>query len=105
MDKAIAALMELKKPHIFIRGSRGSKLTLKSTIMTLDTRDEKVAEALIDSGCERSCIDCKYVHEHKLPTTPLPRPVPVFNADGQLNADGPISEMVSLQLQISNHIE
>ena len=72
MDKAITALMELKKPRIYVRGSRGSKLTLKSTIMTLDTRDEKVVEALIDSGCEGSCIDVKYVREHNLSTTPLP---------------------------------
>ena len=99
------AVKELKEPHTFVRGTHGSKLTLQSTVLTLDTQDENTAEALLDSGCEGSCIDVKYVHDHHLSTTSLPRPIPVYNADGQLNADGPISEMITLQLQISNHIE
>ena len=36
---------------------------------------------------------------------PLRFPIPVYNADGQLNVDGPISEMITLQLRIDNHIE
>ena len=105
MDKAVQAVKELKEPRIFVRGSRGSKLTMQSTILTLDTREENTAEVLLDSGCEGSCIDIKYVRDHGLSTTPLPRPIPVYNADGQLNVDGPISEMITLQLRIDNHIE
>jgi len=105
MEKAVQAVKELKEPRIFVRGSRGSKLTMQSTILTLDTREENTAEVLCDSGCEGSCIDIKYVRDHGLSTTPLPRPIPVYNADGQLNVDGPISEMITLQLRIDNHIE
>ena len=105
MEKAVQAVKELKEPRIFVRGSRGSKLTMQSTILTLDTQEENTAEVLCDSGCEGSCIDIKYVRDHGLSTTPLPRPIPVYNADGQLNVDGPISEMITLQLRIDNHIE
>src|SRR5204862_1337345 len=104
-DDALAAVMELKKPRVFVRGTRGSKLSLKANIRTLDTQEEHVADVLLDSGCEGSCIDIKYVCEHGLNTTRLPCPIPVYNADGQLNADGPIMEAIVLELRIGDHIE
>src|SRR5436190_5393137 len=97
--------MELKKPRVFVRGTSGSKLSLESNIVTLDTREEHVADTLLDSGCEGSCIDIKYVRQHGLNTNRLPRPIPVYNADGELNADGPITEMITLELRIGDHTE
>ena len=94
----ILAIKELKEPRVFVRGTRGSKLTLKSTIMTLDTRSEHSTEVLLDSGCQGSCININYVRKHNLNTTPLPRAILVYNADGQLNSAGPITDMVTLQL-------
>ena len=102
---AIDAIEELKQPRVFIRGTRGSKLSFGANIVTLDTRDEYKADALLDSGCQGSCIDIKYVRRHGLTTIKLPRPIPVYNADGQPNSDGPISEMISLQLKIGDHLE
>src|SRR5213075_2213706 len=74
-DLAIKALNELKIGRAFVRGTRGTKLSLKTTVMALSTRSENAAEALLDSGCEGSCIDAKYVRVHDLPTYPLPRPI------------------------------
>src|SRR5277367_6159508 len=102
---AVDAIEELKQPRVFKRGTRGSKLSFSANIVTLDTRDEYKADALLDSGCEGSCIDVKYVQRLGLNTTKLPRPIPVFNADGQPNSDGPISEMISLELKIGEHLE
>src|SRR6202042_3565152 len=92
----VEAVEELKEPYKFVRGTKGTKLSLRANITTLDTQVEHTANALIDSGCEGSCIDVKYVIRNKLNTRKLARSIPVLNADGQPNSEGPISEMVSL---------
>jgi len=69
----------------------------------LDDRKEASADALLDSGCEGSCIDVKFIRDNHLNTRKLFRPIPVYNADGSLNADGPISETIVLELRISSH--
>jgi hypothetical protein len=57
----VEAVEKLKEPYKFIHGTKGTKLSLHANITTLDTRTEHTADALIDSGCEGSCIDVKYV--------------------------------------------
>jgi hypothetical protein len=51
---AVEAVEELKSPRVFVRGTKGSKLSLTTTIVTLDTQSEHQAAALLDSGCEGS---------------------------------------------------
>ena len=102
---AVDALKELENPRVFKRGNKGLKLNLQTTVVTLDNRTEHTADALIDSGCEGSCIDVKYVRKNGLVTTKLARPIPVHNADGQPNSEGPISECVALELRIGSHWE
>ena len=104
-ELAIRAVKELKKPHVYVRGTSGSKLSIKSTVMTLDTQSEHTADMLVDSGSVGSCISTDFVREHGINTTPLARPIPVYNADGQPNSDGPIKEIVSLELRIKSHVE
>jgi len=104
-DQALEAIKELKEPKLFVRGTRGRKLSLKVGLATLGALEQYPADALVDSGCEGSCIDIKYIRERNIPTRRLPRPIPVFNADGQPNQDGPIEEMVSLTLTINDHTE
>jgi hypothetical protein len=71
----------------------------------LNTQSEFTANALLNCGCEGSCIDAKFVKERNLNTIPLPHPIPVYNADGQPNSEGPIQEVVILEIQIKGHIE
>jgi Retroviral aspartyl protease len=61
--------------------------------------------ALLDSGCTGSCIHRRLVKEHNFPTKKLPRPIPVYNADGSLNKDGDITETVTLRMIIQDHEE
>ena len=104
-SKAIEALDDLRQPHTFVRGSKGRKLSIISTITTLDTRKEHQAQTLIDCGCEGSCVHQRFVDKHRLNVKPLARPIPVFNADGTPNKDGPITGFVSLQVKIGEHVE
>src|SRR5262245_30056000 len=46
-DDAIEALDDLRKRHTFIRGTRGQRLSVKTTVVTLDTNVEYGATALV----------------------------------------------------------
>src|SRR5687767_9210061 len=95
-EQAVTALYELRRARTFVRGTNGSQLELQTAIQTSRAKQQITARALIDSGCQGSCVDIKFARKHDLPLTPLARPIPVFNADGQPNADGPISHMITL---------
>ncbi len=50
-------------------------------------------------------IDRKFVQEHKLETSPLPRAIPVCNVDGSVNENGSIVEEAHVLLQFGSHTE
>jgi hypothetical protein len=58
-DQATEALNELKRPHIFVRGTKGQRLEVPVIMKTLDTNIKRAGRALIDSGCKGSCINTK----------------------------------------------
>jgi hypothetical protein len=86
--QALEALIELQKPRAFVKGTRGMKLVVDTRIQSPNTLEEYIAKALIDSRCEGSCIDRTFVEINRIPTIKLPRPIPIYNADGQPNSDG-----------------
>jgi hypothetical protein len=88
--QALEALTELQKPRVFVKGTRGTKLVVDTRIRSPSTLEEYITKALIDSGCEGSCIDRTFVETNQIPTIKLPRPIPIYNADGQPNSDGSI---------------
>ena len=81
-DQATEALNDLKKPHVFVQGTKGQKLEIPIIMKTLDTNIERAGKALIDSGCEGSCINTKVVEKYQLPDSKLHRHIPVYNTDG-----------------------
>jgi hypothetical protein len=103
--QALEALTELQKPRVFVKGTRGTKLVVDTQIRSPSTLEEYIAKALIDSGCEGSCINRTFVEINRIPTIKLPRPIPIYNADGQPNSDGPISELAILFLTCGTYTE
>ena len=73
--------------------------------MLYDTRNHHNVQTLIDSGCTSSAISREFVVKHKINTTPIPHPIPVYNADGTRNQDGDIKEYVELSLEVKGHRE
>ena len=63
------------------------------------------ANALLDSGATGSCINRKFVEQHQLPIQKLPIKMPVYNADGTLNADGSIEGFIKVRMVIGDHAE
>jgi hypothetical protein len=104
-DQATEALNDLKKPHAFVQGTKGQKLEISVIMKTMDTNIERASKALLDSGCEGSCIDTKAVEKYQLPVSKLHCPIPVYNADGSRNQAGSISGFVMIQICIGAHNE
>src|ERR1700738_278609 len=101
--QAREALEELKIQRSFVKGEGKSKLTIEVELRFGERLE--TLEPLIDSGCEGSCIHRDVVDHRKLPTKKPPRSIPVFNADGEPNAGGPITECVVAKMRVCDHEE
>ena len=104
LKEASEAIDELSGSKRFIRGS-GNSWTLPATLATLDDRRSFSVKALVDSGCTGSSIDAGFVAAKGINTQKLAHPIPVYNADGTLNAGGVITDYVALQMTIGDHVE
>ena len=67
-----------------------------TVIETLTDKRGFTVEALLDCGVTGCYIDDGFVTAKSLPTEQLPRPVPVYNADGTHNKGGSITHMAIL---------
>ena len=74
-------------------------------IKTLDDRRGFTLAALLDCGATSCYIDKGFAESKFLNMERLPRPIPVYNADGTPNEAGPIEHVVHLRLEIGNHSE
>ena len=72
---------------------------------TTSTKRGFSVKALLDCGVTGCYIDDGFVMAKSLPSEWLPRPVPVYNADGMHNKGGPITCTATLQLWIKDHME
>jgi transposase InsO family protein len=104
LEDAAGAIQELRSPKRFIRGN-GNSLTVGVDLTALDDQRQFSLKALVDSGCTGSSIDSGFVRAKGLNAQPLPRPIPVYNADGTLNKGGSITHFVTLQMTIGKHSE
>ena len=81
------------------------QMDLKGSIQRTDTGEQISIKALLDSRCTGSCIDETFVDKHGIETRELPKPIPVYNADGTPNANGMVTRMAQLRLTIGSHSE
>ena len=103
---AVEVLNALSTPKQYIRGRRNQRqLDASVTISTIDDKRSFRIDALVDCGSTGSCIDHQFVKENGISTRTLPRPIPVYNADGSANNNGPITETVELFIKIRDHTE
>lgn len=104
-ENALIALKSLRKPRMFIRGSKGMQLDVTAILQTVDTLEMFKVKGLVDSGCTGSCIDSKFVEANGINTIPSAIPTKVYNADGTLNTSGSITDYVTIRMTIGNHVE
>ena len=96
-------LLHLEPKRVIATGKH--QMDLKGSIQRTDTGEQISMKALLDSGCTRSCIDEAFVDKHDIETRELPKPIPVYNADGTPNANGMVTRMVQLRFTIGSHSE
>lgn len=104
-EEALTAMKMLRKPRMFIRGSKGLQLDIPVLLQAVDTLSSFKVQGLLDSGCTGSCIDKKFVVKNRITTIKAPIPTKVYNADGTLHSSGSISEYVTMRMSISDHSE
>jgi len=102
---AVEALNELRMPRRYIRKQGQSQMNISVLLQALSDGNAFRLKALLDSGCTGSCIDKEFVKKNDIRTKKVPRPIPVYNADGMLNEGGPITEFVEMRMVIQDHVE
>ncbi|KAI6094314.1 hypothetical protein F5141DRAFT_1016434, partial [Pisolithus sp. B1] len=98
-------LRDLRHPPCWIRRLGQNSVLLPVVVQTLDDHRSFQLEALLDSGASGCYIDEGFARAKSLNLTPLPRSLPIYNADGTPNEAGPVRSTVDLHLSISDHSE
>ena len=75
-------------------------MELPVIVSRLDTLECFPIKALLDCGCTASSISQSFVDKHQILTHRLAKAIPVYNADGTMNAQGNITEYVVLRMRI-----
>ncbi|PFH47816.1 hypothetical protein AMATHDRAFT_131177, partial [Amanita thiersii Skay4041] len=84
-ENALLAIYELKQKPMVVRTTGNNQMDINCIISTTNTLETFEVKALLDSGCMGSCINQEFIKKHWLNTTPLPHPIPVYNANGTKN--------------------
>lgn len=98
-------LRELKRPRSWIHKINQNSVVTSVIICTLDYQCTFELNALLDCGATGCYIDEGFVRAKGLNLEPLPRPIPVYNADGSHNEGGPIRSVAKMHLQIQDHVK
>jgi hypothetical protein len=105
-------LIQLKEPRAALRNVdighyKDKSLVVQATLRTLDGRLSVADDlALVDCGAGgRGYISSSFVDRHRLPCTPLPYHIPIYNVDGTQNKAGAIKRLCTMNMQIGGHSE
>lgn len=102
---AIEAVKSFKRKQKFIRGTKGKDLKFTVIVENTGNGIQVESDVLVDCGATRSCVNKKFVEKHGLPIRSLSIKMPVYNADGTLNAGGSIEGFVDIRMVIGDHAE
>ena len=89
-EKGLEAVKEMRGRKQWVRRINNTSVMVPTVIETLTDKRGFVVEALLDCRVTGCYIDDGFVTAKSFPTEQLPRPVPVYNADGTHNEGGPI---------------
>ena len=81
------------------------EVTVKIGLERIDTQEGVTVEALLDSGATRLVMSSEFVKEQGFKLKKLERPINVRNVDGSFNKEGPIENMVEVNIYYQRHRE
>ena len=88
-----------------VQATEKNQMDVSGVVKMIDTLESFQMKALIDSGCTGSCINEEFAKKHQINLMPLPKPIPVFNADGSQNIGGKLTHIAQLKVNIGGHEE
>lgn len=74
-------------------------------VRRMDSREAIKVDALLDCRATNMFMDRKFAMINKLPIEPMPRALPVYNADGTKNRAGSITETVTVLMRYQHYTE
>jgi hypothetical protein len=95
----------LKRPRQWVRKINQNSVVIPLQVSTLDDQRTFHLQGLLDSGATGCYIDEGFVRAKGINLESLPRPIPVYNADGSHNDGGPIRTVAKMRLAIADHVE
>jgi len=80
-------------------------VTLKIGLERIDNQKGITVEALLDSEATGIVMSLEFARKQGFKLKKLERPMQVRNVDGILNKEGPIENMVKVNLYYQGHVE
>jgi len=81
------------------------EVTVKIGLERIDTQEGVTVEALLDSGATGLVMSSKFTRKQGFKLKKLERPMNVRNVDGSLNKEGPIENMMEVNIYYKRHRE
>jgi len=81
------------------------EVTIKIGLERLDTQEGIMVEALLDSGATGLVMSSEFARKKGFKLKKLERPMQVRNVDGLFNREGPIENMVEVNVYYKGHVE
>ena len=74
------------------------KVTVKISLERVDTQEGVTVEALLDSGAMGLVMSSEFARKQRFKLKKIERPIYIRNVDGTLNKEGPIENMVEINI-------
>ena len=81
------------------------EVIVKIGLERVDTQEGIMVEALLDSGATGLVMSSEFARKQGFKLKKLERPIQVRNVDGSFNKEGPIENMVEVNIYYKGHVE
>jgi len=81
------------------------EVTVKIGLERIDTQEGIIVEALLDSGTTELVMSSEFARKQDFKLKKLERPMQVRNVDRTFNQEGPIENMVEINIYYQGHRE
>ena len=98
-SEGIEKKIEVRK----VEGRTLREVTVKIRLERIDTQEGITVEALLDSGAIRLVMSSEFAKKQRFKMKRLERPINVRNVDRSFNKEGPIENMVEVNIYYQEH--
>jgi len=98
-SKSEGTKIEIRK----VEGRLLREITVKIGLKRIDTQKGIMVEALLDSGATRLVMSSEFAKKQGFKLKKLERPINIRNVDELLNKEGPIENMVEVNIYYQGH--